>query len=86
MTEIECPYCNSTEEINHDDGHGYDEDVEHEQQCEACDKWFKYTTSISYNYEVLCQDEDHVMEPFGEQYPNMFQCRNCDFYERKKDD
>jgi len=27
--DVECPYCGAEQEINHDDGQGYDEDVLH---------------------------------------------------------
>jgi len=85
VSDIECPYCGSSQEINHDDGYGYEEDEEFEQECSDCDKKFIFTTSISFNYESYCQPEDHVLEPFGEKWPNMYHCVNCEFYERKKD-
>ncbi len=85
MTDVTCPYCKEDQEIDHDDGYGYDEDGDHEQDC-SCGKTFKFTTTISYNYEVECQEGEHKMEPFGEKWPDMFQCANCDFYERKESD
>lgn len=29
--DVECPYCGAEQEINHDDGQGYDEGVLHRQ-------------------------------------------------------
>jgi hypothetical protein len=49
--DVECPYCEKWQEINHDDGYGYEEDVYHEQQCYDCGKIFTFTTSIIYHYE-----------------------------------
>jgi len=82
MSDVKCPYCGEDNEINHDDGAGYEEGVEHSQDC-YCGKSFIFTTSISFNYEVECQPGDHKMEAFGDEWPNMYQCENCDFYEKK---
>ena len=84
MSDVKCPYCKTEQEINHDDGQGYEEGVDHEQNCSGCGKYFKFTTSISYDYAVECQEGDHVMEPFGDQWPNMYQCENCEFYESRE--
>ena len=83
MSDVKCPYCEHEQEINHDDGYGYEEDGDYEQHCRKCDKEFKFTTSISFSYEVKCQEGDHDMEAFGEEWPNMYQCTKCDFYERR---
>jgi hypothetical protein len=84
MSDVNCPYCGEGQEINHDDGYGYEEDRDFEQQCVSCDKTFKFTTGIIYSYEVQCQEEDHDMEPFGDEWPDMYQCKNCEFYEKRK--
>lgn len=52
MEDVECPYCGIAQEINHDDGVGYEENQMHEQQCPDCEKFFAYTTSISFYYSV----------------------------------
>ena len=52
MSDINCPYCEAAQDINHDDGYGYEEGVSHEQQCEECDKYFTFTTSVSFYYDV----------------------------------
>lgn len=51
--DIECPYCGKWQEINHDDGYGYDESEQHEQECIECEKVFGYWTSIIYHYEAV---------------------------------
>ena len=56
MKDIECPYCGFEQEINHDDGYGYGEDDIYQQQCGNCDKYFTYTTSISFYYDVKKAD------------------------------
>lgn len=49
--DVRCPYCGADQEINHDDGYGYEEDVKHEQECGSCEKTFVYTTTIYYLYD-----------------------------------
>jgi len=51
--DVECPYCGKEQEINHDDGYGYDENETFEQECYHCDKVFIYYTSISFYYDVM---------------------------------
>jgi hypothetical protein len=85
MSDVNCPYCGTEQEINHDDGYGYEEDRDYEQDCVSCYKTFKFSTSICYSYSVECQDGDHDMEPFGAKWPHMYQCKNCDFYERREE-
>ena len=83
MSNVECPYCQKEQEINHNDGYGYEEGVEHEQTCISCNKKFKFSTEMSFDYSVSCQENDHQMEPFGNRWPDMFRCENCDFYEKR---
>lgn len=51
MEDVNCPYCGEGQEINHDDGYGYEEDQLYEQECGECEKTFTFTTSISFHYE-----------------------------------
>lgn len=85
MSDVKCPYCGAKQEINHDDGYGYEEDRDHEQNCVKCDKVFKFTTSISYHYSVECQDGDHDMEPFSDKHQHMYRCSRRDFYEYREE-
>lgn len=54
--DVDCPYCGHYQDINHDDGYGYEEDVCHSQNCENCGKEFVFTTSISFYYESFKAD------------------------------
>ena len=58
MSDVECPYCKSAQEINHDDGYGYEEDETHEQQCGDCGEYFAFTTSILFLYEASKQPKE----------------------------
>ena len=78
--DVKCPYCGKEQVIDHDDGYGYGEDIKHDQDCIGCDKSFKFTTSISYNYEVFCEDAKHDLEICGTK-AQILQCKNCDYYE-----
>ena len=52
MYEVDCPYCNSPVEINHDDGYGFEPDTPHEQECQKCGKVFSYRTELVCSYTV----------------------------------
>lgn len=84
MYDIECPYCGKPQEINHDDGYGYEEDQQHSQQCRDCEKTFVYTTSISYYYEATKADclngGDHKYQPvkhYPSSWPDWKRCAEC---------
>lgn len=83
--DVNCPYCGAGQEINHDDGFGYEEDRRHEQSCPKCDKNFVFTTSISFSYDAEKADclngGEHVLKmssTYPRQYSKMH-CENCDF-------
>ena len=67
MKDIECPYCGAEQDINHDDGVGYDESTIHHQECDECNKIFAYTTYVSFSYTVeqadCLNDGEHNWEP-----------------------
>lgn len=82
--DVSRPYCGVPQDINHDDGYGYREDVRHEQQCHSCDKIFVYTTSISFYYEAEKADclngSEHNFQPtrtYPKEYSQM-KCTICD--------
>lgn len=84
MSDIRCPYCDHEQEIDHDDGYGYEEGDDHEQECVSCEKIFNYTTSISFSYNVYCNDdEEHDLEN-SESHPTLYSCTKCDYYEVRK--
>lgn len=81
--DVECPYCDSWQEICHDDGYGYGEDKTFEQECSDCGKSFAYTTSIHFHYEATQADclngADHRYAPtmtVPRQYTTM-ECKDC---------
>lgn len=85
MSDVKCPYCSHWQEINHDDGYGYDEGETHEQDCVSCNKTFNFETTISYSYEVSCLNGEHdmdveEMEIRGRKFL-VKECRRCDFYD-----
>ncbi len=54
--DIECPYCNHPQDIDHADGYGYEEDEKHTQECPGCERTFVFETSVSYYYETSQAD------------------------------
>jgi len=86
MYDIKCPYCNEEEEINHDDGYGYEEGKLFEQECGSCEMVFLYSTHISFDhdaYKAPCKNgKPHKWEPCCG-YPkgymeNRHRCSYCD--------
>lgn len=82
--DVECPYCGKEQDINHDDGYGYEEGVKHQQDCPYCHKTFVYTTEISFYYEAEKADclngGEHEWE-ITDTCPNMYsrmRCKACD--------
>lgn len=65
--DVRCPYCKRGQEINHDDGYGYEEGVKHPQECGQCGKSFVFETQISFDYEVFkadcLNDGEHDYKP-----------------------
>lgn len=83
MVDVDCPYCGEPQEINHDDGYGYDEDTIHQQLCCGCDKNFTFQTSTHFNYEVAEADclngSDHTYQQtftYPVEYTKM-ECSTC---------
>ena len=68
--DVECPYCGKEQEINHDDGYGYDEGTLHRQECADCGKSFAYETTIDVSHEAFAApcidgDAEHDWEETG---------------------
>ncbi len=51
MKDVKCPYCGKEQEIDHDDGYGYEENETYTQEC-VCGKIFTFATYISFDYSV----------------------------------
>jgi len=82
MSDVECPYCGHSQEICHDDGYGYEDGEQFEQECVGCNKEFKFTTSICFSYSVSCQDGDHnIEEHASDKHPGyLFKtCSKCEW-------
>lgn len=84
MHDIECPYCGHGFDICHDDGHGYEEGVSHQEQCPSCEKNFVFTTMISFYYSPekadCLNDGNHDWKPtltYPKQFTKM-RCTMCD--------
>lgn len=83
---VKCPYCEKENEVNHDDGYGYEEDYAYEQGCSFCEKTFVYFTSISYYHEgrkAPCKNGgDHNLEEIHGHPKEFFKykrrCKYCD--------
>jgi len=82
-SDVECPYCGKWQDINHNDGFGYEEDVLHEQECQFCDKTFVFLTVVTYSYEATKADclngSEHNFMPtttIPKEFTKM-QCPDC---------
>lgn len=51
--DVECPHCGFWNEVSHDDGENYAEDVEHEMECYECEEAFSFYTHISLSYRAV---------------------------------
>lgn len=80
IQDVKCPYCNSWQEIDHDDGVGYEENILHNQQCSNCSKYFTFTTSVLFSYESYkadcLNDAEHKYSPINT-YPKEFTKMEC---------
>jgi hypothetical protein len=56
MADLTCPYCGHEQDVCHDDGHGYEEDVLHEEECRNCEKMYVFETGIHFTYEASAAD------------------------------
>lgn len=88
MEDIYCPYCDEPQEINHDDGYGYEEGTMHEQECGDCGKTFGFTTSVSFYYEAHKTDckngGDHKWKPTMT-HPRYFAKMYCEICWEERD-
>lgn len=91
MTDVKCPYCGEWQEINHDDGYGYQEDETYHQECSDCEKTFTFTTNISFSYEAdkaaCLNGGEHKYKSsftYPREYTKMY-CTMCD-HRRKPTD
>lgn len=83
MSDVKCPYCGEEQEINHDDGYGYEQGELHNQECGDCGKSFAFETCISIDhvaFQADClNDGNHVFKPtktFPKECSRM-RCETC---------
>lgn len=82
MRDTECPYCGADVNINHDDGYGYEEGDQHQQECE-CGKMFTYFTAIHFTYKAYkadCLNGGEHNYCKTDTYPHEFarmRCKEC---------
>jgi len=82
--DLECPYCEKGLEVNHDDGFGYEENVNHEMECYYCKKSFVFQTSISFHYEPSKADclngipHEYKLTRTSPNEFSMMRCTMCD--------
>lgn len=80
MGDLECPYCEHEQDINHDDGFGYAEGVKHQMDCYKCGKTFVFETSISFYYEpekADCLNGSEHEYRLNSAFPNCFSTMQC---------
>lgn len=78
--DLECPYCETGLDINHDDGFGYEEGVKHQMNCSHCDKSFVFETSISFYFEpeqADCLNDGQHNYKLTKTYPKEFSEMEC---------
>ena len=81
MSDVSCPYCGMEQEINHDDGYGYEEDGDFEQDCINCNEPFKFKTAIMFLHTAYCYGKDDLNHDLKkEEGYNHYQCTKCDYY------
>lgn len=86
IEDVECPYCEKWNEIDHDDGYGYQEDEVFQQECRHCEKTFGYNTATIYHYTAIkmpCANGGKHELVDVVRYPKEFgvgkkRCVNCD--------
>lgn len=80
MIDVSCPYCGHSQNIDHDDGYGYEEDEIHNQECKKCNKTFAYFTNIIFSYDAFKADclngSPHQYQP-NKCVPNCFTKMQC---------
>ena len=89
--DVECPYCGAGQDICHDDGYGYEEDMLHEQQCPECEKYFTFTTTIIFYYtsqkaDCLNGGEHEMIDRPSTFYPDRKLCKNCEYEDKGEAD
>lgn len=86
--DVNCPYCNAEQEINHDDGFSYEEYIKHKMQCSECEKQFVFTTSIMYNYDAEkadCLNDGNHEYKLSHTFPSQFSKMRCEYCDDERE-
>jgi hypothetical protein len=90
--DLECPYCGNNQDVCHDDGFGYEEDIYHEVECERCEKNFVFTTCIYFSYSEQKADclngGNHILS-LSQIWPieySIIHCKNCEYTRNMTED
>lgn len=92
MSQVDCPYCDSEQDVSNDDGFGYEEDRVYEFECRDCSKYFVFTTSFTINHDAeqapcLNGEPHNFRQRHGapvEYFVGRFQCSYCDLEKYEK--
>ncbi len=90
-SDVDCPYCGKGNDINHDDGYGYEEGELFSQECGDCGKTFAYSASMSWNHEAFeapcLNGEPHKWKQCSgypeEAFIGRFECPDCGREEKR---
>jgi len=81
--DVECPYCNAGNDIDTENCHDYDENEKYSQECDTCHKYFSFSVSMSFDYEVnqadCLNDGEHrweEMKTYAAKYTKL-KCQDC---------
>ena len=86
--DLQCPLCGEWQQVDHDDGMGYDQDVMHNQECSDCGNIFGFKTYISFSYDPVktdCLNDGNHKWKLSHTYPRKFSQMYCDFCEERRD-
>ncbi|MFC0183317.1 hypothetical protein SAMN04515674_105279 [Pseudarcicella hirudinis] len=86
METTECPYCCKITKVN-EDGQAYDLDILHQEQCNHCDRYFTFTTSVSFSYEAFkapCLNGGKHKFNLSKSHPVRFSRMVCEYCEEQR--
>jgi len=83
MGDIKCPYCKHEQDVCSEEDY-YEQDQQHQMECEHCEKCFTFTTEVLFCYSPskadCLNDGEHDWKPtnpYDERFIRM-RCKDCD--------